>query len=103
MGFSTDAIHVGQEPDPSTGAIVAPIYQTSTYVQEALGKNKGFDYARTAHPNRRALERCVAKVKARGRVKNAWAVCRASLGTDAAILARRKRGGRPPTKARRYA
>ncbi len=63
MGFSTDAIHVGQEPDPTTGAIVAPIYQTSTYVQEALGKNKGYDYARTAHPNRRALERCVAKLE----------------------------------------
>jgi len=63
MGFATDAIHVGQEPDPATGAIVPPIYQTSTYVQEALGKNKGFDYARTAHPNRRALERCVAKLE----------------------------------------
>ena len=47
MGFATDAIHVGQEPDPATGAIVAPIYQTSTYVQEELGKNKGYDYART--------------------------------------------------------
>jgi cystathionine beta-lyase/cystathionine gamma-synthase len=63
MGFATDAIHVGQEPDPSTGAIVAPIYQTSTYVQEELGKNKGFDYARTSHPNRRALERTVAKLE----------------------------------------
>lgn len=63
MGFSTDAIHVGQEPDPSTGSIVAPIYQTSTYVQPELGKNKGYDYARTAHPNRRALERCVAKLE----------------------------------------
>ena len=63
MGFATDAIHVGQEPDPATGAIVAPIYQTSTYVQEALGKNKGYDYARTAHPNRRALERCVARLE----------------------------------------
>jgi cystathionine beta-lyase/cystathionine gamma-synthase len=63
MGFATDAIHVGQEPDPTTGAIVAPIYQTSTYVQEELGKHKGFDYARTAHPNRRALERCVAKLE----------------------------------------
>jgi cystathionine beta-lyase/cystathionine gamma-synthase len=63
MGFATDAIHVGQEPDPATGAIVPPIYQTSTYVQEALGKNKGYDYARTAHPNRRALERCVAKLE----------------------------------------
>ena len=63
MGFSTDAIHVGQEPDPATGAIVAPIYQTSTYVQEALGKDKGYDYARTTHPNRKALERCLAKLE----------------------------------------
>src|ERR1700693_2616266 len=61
MGFATDAIHIGQEPDATTGAIVAPIYQTSTYVQESLGKDKGYDYARTAHPNRRALERCVAR------------------------------------------
>jgi len=63
MGFATDAIHVGQEPDPATGSIVVPIYQTSTYVQEELGKNKGYDYARTAHPNRRALERTVAKLE----------------------------------------
>jgi cystathionine beta-lyase/cystathionine gamma-synthase len=63
MGFATDAIHVGQEPEPNTGAIVAPIYQTSTYVQTALGKDKGYDYARTSHPNRRALERCVAKLE----------------------------------------
>ncbi len=63
MGFATDAIHVGQEPDPATGAIVAPIYQTSTYVQSALGQNKGFDYARTAHPNRKALERCLTKLE----------------------------------------
>lgn len=63
MGFATDAIHVGQEPDPTTGAIVAPIYQTSTYVLEAMGKDKGYDYARTNHPNRKALERCVAKLE----------------------------------------
>jgi cystathionine beta-lyase/cystathionine gamma-synthase len=63
MGFATDAIHIGQEPDPTTGAIVAPIYQTSTYVQESLGNNKGYDYARTAHPNRRALERTVARLE----------------------------------------
>jgi len=63
MGFSTDAIHVGQEPDPLTGAVVAPIYQTSTYVQEELDKNKGYDYARTNHPNRKALERTVAKLE----------------------------------------
>src|SRR5437588_868405 len=63
MGFATNAIHVGQEPDPATGAIVAPIYQTSTYVNEELGKNKGYDYARTSHPNRKALERTVAKLE----------------------------------------
>jgi len=63
MGFSTDAIHVGQEPDPSTGAIVAPIYQTSTYVLDELGKDKGYDYARTNHPNRKALERTIAKLE----------------------------------------
>ena len=63
MGFSTDAIHVGQEPDPLTGAVVAPIYQTSTYVQEELDKNKGYDYARTNHPNRKALERTLAKLE----------------------------------------
>jgi cystathionine beta-lyase/cystathionine gamma-synthase len=63
MGFATDAIHVGQEPDPATGAIVAPIYQTSTYINEEVGKNKGYDYARTNHPNRKALERTVAKLE----------------------------------------
>src|SRR6201984_3840417 len=63
MGFSTDAIHVGQEPDPLTGSIVAPIYQTSTYVLEEMGKDKGDDYARTSHPNRKALERTVAKLE----------------------------------------
>ncbi len=63
MGFSTDAIHVGQEPDPATGAVVAPIYQTSTYVLEAMDKSKGYDYARTAHPNRKALERTIAKLE----------------------------------------
>src|SRR5271156_6728270 len=63
MGFATNAIHVGQEPDPATGSIVAPIYQTSTYVYEELGKHKGFDYARSNHPNRKALERTLAKLE----------------------------------------
>lgn len=63
MGFSTDAIHVGQEPDPLTGAVVVPIYQTSTYVMEEFGKTKGYDYARTTHPNRRAIERTVARLE----------------------------------------
>lgn len=63
MGFATNAIHVGQEPDPATGAVVAPIYQTSTYVYEELGKHKGYDYARSNHPNRKALEKTVAKLE----------------------------------------
>jgi cystathionine beta-lyase/cystathionine gamma-synthase len=63
MGFATNAIHIGQEPDAATGAIVAPIYQTSTYINEELGKNKGYDYARSNHPNRKALERTVAKLE----------------------------------------
>ena len=63
MGFSTDAIHVGQEPDPATGAIIVPIYQTSTFVQEALGKHKGYEYARTSNPTRVALERNLAALE----------------------------------------
>src|SRR6266404_5283284 len=63
MGFATNAIHVGQEPDSATGSIVLPIYQTSTYVQEELGKDKGFDYARTNHPNRKALEKTLTKLE----------------------------------------
>ncbi|MGD0922192.1 MAG: cystathionine gamma-synthase [Terriglobia bacterium] len=72
MGFSTDAIHVGQEPDPATGAIVVPIYQTSTFVQEELGKHKGYEYARTSNPTRAALERNLAALE-RGRFGFAFA------------------------------
>jgi cystathionine gamma-lyase/cystathionine beta-lyase/cystathionine gamma-lyase/homocysteine desulfhydrase len=63
MGFSTDAIHVGQEPDPATGAIIVPIYQTSTFVQEELGRHKGYEYARTSNPTRAALERNLARLE----------------------------------------
>jgi len=63
VGFSTDAIHAGQEPDPTTGAVTVPIYQTSTYVQQELGKHKGFEYARTQNPTRFALERNVAALE----------------------------------------
>jgi len=63
MGFATEAIHAGQEPDATTGAVSVPIYQTSTYVQEALGKHKGFEYARTQNPTRLALERNVATLE----------------------------------------
>ncbi|MDM7914629.1 MAG: PLP-dependent aspartate aminotransferase family protein [Candidatus Eisenbacteria bacterium] len=64
MGFATDAVHAGQHPDPSTGAITVPIYQTSTYVQEGLGKHKGYEYARTQNPTREAWEKCVARLEA---------------------------------------
>ncbi|MGE0130824.1 MAG: PLP-dependent aspartate aminotransferase family protein [Blastocatellales bacterium] len=63
MGFATKAIHTGQEPDPSTGAITTPIYQTSTYVQDALGRHKGFEYARTQNPTRIALEKNLAALE----------------------------------------
>ena len=53
--FSTICLHAGQEPDPSTGAIVTPIYQTSTYVQDGLGRHKGYEYGRTQNPTRAAL------------------------------------------------
>jgi cystathionine gamma-lyase/cystathionine beta-lyase/cystathionine gamma-lyase/homocysteine desulfhydrase len=56
MGFATDCIHAGQQPDPTTGAVTVPIYQTSTYVQEGLGQHKGYEYARTHNATRRALE-----------------------------------------------
>ncbi len=63
MGFATDCIHAGQEPDPSTGAIITPIFQTSTYVQEGLGRHKGYEYARTQNPTRRALEKNLATLE----------------------------------------
>ncbi len=61
--FSTICIHAGQEPDPGTGAIITPIFQTSTYVQEALGKHKGFEYARTQNPTRSAVEANLAAIE----------------------------------------
>lgn len=62
-GFSTRAIHAGQKPDPATGAVVVPIYQTSTFAQEAVGKHRGYEYARTANPTRSALEQCIAALE----------------------------------------
>src|SRR3712207_3171184 len=62
-GFSTRAIHAGQDPDPATGATIVPIYQTSTYTQEAPGRHKGYEYSRTANPTRTALEECVASLE----------------------------------------
>jgi cystathionine gamma-synthase len=63
MDFETRAIHEGQEPDPTTGALTTPIYQTSTYVQDAVGEHKGYDYSRVANPTRTALQECLASLE----------------------------------------
>ncbi len=63
MGFSTDAIHAGQKPDPVTGAVITPIYQTSTYAQEELGKHKGYEYGRTQNLTREAMEKNIAALE----------------------------------------
>jgi cystathionine beta-lyase/cystathionine gamma-synthase len=63
VDFETRAIHEGQEPDPATGSIITPIYQTSTYVQDAVGEHKGYDYSRVANPTRTALQRALASLE----------------------------------------
>src|ERR671930_1344016 len=63
MEFETRAIHEGQEPDPATGAVTVPIYQTSTYAQEGVGQHKGYDYSRGANPTRTALQLCLASLE----------------------------------------
>jgi len=90
MGFATDCIHAGQEPDPTTGAIVTPIYQTATYVQEGIGKHKGYEYARTQNPTRRALEKNLAALEG-----GADAYCYASgMAATHAVLSLLKTGQR---------
>ena len=78
--FATRAIHAGQEPDPSTGAIMQPIYATSTYVQKSPGVHQGYEYSRTQNPTRQALERCVADLES-GRFGFAFASGMAATGT----------------------
>src|SRR5437660_10649364 len=63
LGFETLAIHAGQEPDPVSGAVIVPIYQTSTFAQEGLGRHKGYEYGRTGNPTRSALETCLAALE----------------------------------------
>ena len=63
MEFETRAIHAGQEPDPATGAVITPLYLTSTYAQDAVGEHKGYDYSRTGNPTRTALETCLASLE----------------------------------------
>jgi cystathionine beta-lyase/cystathionine gamma-synthase len=83
--FSTICLHAGQEPDPTTGAIVTPIYQTSTYVQDELGKHKGFEYGRTQNPTRLALERNLAAIEG-GQAAFAFASGMAAIGAIATML-----------------
>jgi cystathionine beta-lyase/cystathionine gamma-synthase len=83
--FSTTCIHAGQVPDPSTGAIITPIFQTSTYVQEALGKHKGFEYARTQNPTRLALEQNLAAIEG-GKAAYAFASGMAAIGAIMTML-----------------
>ncbi len=84
-GFATRAIHAGQRPDPSTGAIMTPIYASSTYVQESPGRHKGFDYSRTRNPTRDALEACVADLE-NGFAGFAFASGMAATGTLLELL-----------------
>src|SRR6266478_1839695 len=83
--FSTVCLHAGQAPDPSTGAIVVPIYQTSTYVQEELGVHKGYEYARTQNPTRSALERNIAAIEG-GKAGFAFASGMAAIGAIGTML-----------------
>src|ERR671936_521070 len=83
--FSTICLHAGQEPDPATGAIITPIYQTSTYVQDELGKHKGYEYARTQNPTRMALERNLAAIEG-GKAAFAFASGMAAIGAIATLL-----------------
>src|SRR5215204_4973462 len=82
MKLGTKLIHAGIEPDPSTGAIMTPIYQTSTYVQSAPGKNKGYEYARSQNPTRKALEDAYAIIE---NGKYALAISSGVAATDAVI------------------
>src|SRR4029078_6290800 len=86
--FYTVCIHAGQEPDPSTGAIITPIFQTSTYVQEELGKHKGFEYARTQNPTRSALESNLPAIEG-GKAAFAFA---SGMSAISAIAARLSQG-----------
>src|SRR5437667_7338456 len=67
QGFATRAIHAGQEPDPTTGAVMIPNYATSTYAQQSPGQHKGYDYARSINPTRLAYEKCIADLESGSR------------------------------------
>src|SRR5438034_2419422 len=83
--FSTICLHAGQQPDPSTGAIITPIYQTATYVQEELGRHKGYEYGRTQNPTRLAVEQNIAAIES-GKAAFAFASGMAAIGAIATLL-----------------
>ncbi|MGA9421321.1 MAG: aminotransferase class I/II-fold pyridoxal phosphate-dependent enzyme, partial [Rhodanobacteraceae bacterium] len=85
LALATRAIHAGQNPDPSTGAIMTPIYATSTYVQQSPGKHQGYEYSRTQNPTRMAYERCVADLEG-GRAGFAFASGMAAAATVLDLL-----------------
>ncbi|HEY0282381.1 MAG TPA: PLP-dependent transferase, partial [Rhizomicrobium sp.] len=85
LAFATRAIHAGQSPDPSTGAVIVPIYATSTYAQESPGVNKGYDYSRSQNPTRMAFERCIADLED-GIQGYAFASGLAAIGTILELL-----------------
>src|SRR6267142_7084180 len=88
FGFATRAIHAGQEPDPLTGAVTVPIYQTSTYAQQAPGVHKGYDYSRTDNPTRTALHQAVASLEG---AKHALAFS-SGLGAETTVMLSLKSG-----------
>ena len=88
LDFATRCIHAGQEPDPTTGAVMMPIYATSTYVQQSPGVNKGYDYARTKNPTRMAFERCIADLEG-GSAAFAFASGLAAISTSLECLDQR--------------
>ena len=98
MKFSTKAIHAGQKPDKSTGAVVVPIYQTSTYKQDGINEHRGFEYSRTGNPTRQALEECLAALE-NGRFSLAFA---SGLAAEHAVLSTLKPGDHVVASADMY-
>ena len=82
LGFETRAIHAGQPPDTATGATIVPVYQTTTFTQDAIGENRGYEYSRSGNPTRDALERCAAELEG-GRRAFAYA---SGMAATAAVL-----------------
>jgi cystathionine gamma-synthase len=82
LGFATRAVHAGQEPDPTTGAVVTPIHLSSTFAQDEVGKHKGFEYSRTGNPTRRSLEKTIASLEG---AEHGFAFASGMAATDAVL------------------